>query len=232
MSAVIGLHSAISGAQGLWHLNGSLADFSGNGRTLTQDAGSTLWSCSNPQMPRTYWFNGANRLTNSDAAFRLTGDVSVLFTGLLNNDAALRYFFAQCGPTSASELEAQNFLYSLRINTSGFFEYFSESGAGVDYVGSFAPATPMPNRVHHVAMIRSGTTVDLWLNALLYASLTGITLPTGGTSSQFYIGGQPGGNFASMHASSVLVVNRAISAAEVANAYAETVGAAYPLRAS
>jgi Concanavalin A-like lectin/glucanases superfamily len=228
----IGRHSQIANTVALWQLDQSLADASGVSGALTLQTGITQYGPIYPRGPMGLYLAAA-RYVNANAALRITGNLTVaLIATLADGGSAIRYLFSYSG-TIATETAPHNHLYSLYLSTTtaNAFKYLSESGAGVDYDQNFFPLVGMlSGSLYHIVLRRTGTTIELWINGLLYGSLLGATAPTDGSSGSFYLGSSQGTSHWAGTIASVMVVSRAVTDPEIQAMYEETVGRMYLTR--
>lgn len=172
---------------GLWHFNGSLADSSGNSRTFTVDAGSAVYAELWPGF-KGIDLNGLTRLVQTDAAFRILGDVTYEMVCVLNATPNGLALFAQqdAGETLATNTSAQVSLAATRLLT-----WTSEHSTGIDDTYALtAAALPPPGVPFHYAVTRTANVVQHYVNGVAHGpASSALTAPDGGTTSKLSLGG-------------------------------------------
>lgn len=180
---------------GLYRLNSPtsfVTDYSGNGRNLAA-AGTVTASPG-------YTVRGSCKSTGAigqqaNAAFQLQAAMSALVFCNVRVNATVNQNFLSCGLAGATA--ATNLQYSLGTGAGGIWQYFHETGAGVDVV--FAPASSSPIGIgwQVLGFTRSAAgVVKFYGNGALIATSAALGAPTGGASSQLAIGAFQGGTFA------------------------------------
>jgi hypothetical protein len=153
------------------------------------------------------WFHRRRRNQNGASLSNVLNNADFLITGVMTVMAWIRPIGADafewivgCG-NGASEVQADNVLWSLVRSTTNTFGMRWEQGAGVD-VTALAPASTLDGRPYdegvHIACIRSingsNRDVKFVLNGVDVGSdQTGLTAPDGGASGLCESGVQPGG---------------------------------------
>ena len=130
MSTSIYLHDLTYAPVALWQFNGDLTDSSGNGLTLSVEAG-TLWYADLARGVKGIYFDGSTRLTRGvwDSVLAISGDLTiemiVRFQSLSASDSYLASFGA------SGETFGVNALYEfiLLANRAGIM-LLAENGAG------------------------------------------------------------------------------------------------------
>lgn len=178
--------SAMVRVCGNWQFEADLLDSSGNGYNL-QDSLSSLWMKIDEK-----WAKPTRQATliNEIAApglsplLQITGELTVHV--LVRIGAAIGAQAYLFGFGGVGETEPPNYLYALRVNTTGDLEYFHESGGGIDRVVSWEASIPV-GKWTLVTVTRdvAGTGVVLYLDGQQIATGTTLTPPTGGTLSKF-----------------------------------------------
>jgi hypothetical protein len=174
--------------------SGTLADSSGNSRTLTL-AGSvtTGVTAKNGRMGKCATFTTTGYGTVADSSpFRLTGDMTfecwVKLASTLTSAQVAR--LAIC--SISGETEATNVPYLFQLQESGGvqqFRCFHESGAGVDNNAPFNVSYTATDWNHWVATRDVTADVyELWLNGVSLGTQGFSADPTGGGSSVFEFG--------------------------------------------
>lgn len=222
---------------GLWNFDSSLLDSSGNGNTLSVDTGTLVYQDFVPGQSCVS-FNGSTRLKVASgfvSGLALTGDMTVMFIWLLDNDptATNNYFYSHA---NSGETLADNYLYSLTCTQSGGstpprnLTWLSEHGAGVD--DSFATVAPLSypsvHSINFFATTRTSNVIQHYCNGKVFGSpSSALTAPAGGTSGRLYIGGDPSSTFSHGLCYGLKICNSALSAAQIKAEYNATMGPAF-----
>jgi hypothetical protein len=193
------LHDTTHAPVALWQLNNNYLDTGTTGENLTLEIGTTQWfpgAVPNTLSPR---FDNATRLVGSavaPAALRILGDITV--EALIRpGDATTPGTLVNCSGASASETEANNTLWDLRITDQDDLnlQAFWESGAGVNSVLSVTDQSIHRWEWSHVAFVRDAsggigaTIARLYINGRLIGTATTLNPATGGTTSRIRIAG-------------------------------------------
>jgi hypothetical protein len=221
-------HAVTPGTVGLWQFNSSngLADFSGNGRTLSVEAGTERYAWLGSSITGLY-LDGATSiwLNSADAGVRLTGDMSFGALFLLQAETNSAVFFSHM---AAGETEDTNQLYGLRFSTAPTVQWLSESGLGVDSSQDLANPFLTPHQVMHFYVTRSSDVLRLYVNGRLANTVgAALTTPTGGATGRLRIGANSAGNFMRGIITSAKLSNRALPTAEVEDEYNQCMGPAF-----
>jgi len=222
-------HDTTYSPAGLWQLNNDLTDASGNGFTLTVDAGTVRYTDVYPGL-RGIIFDGSTRLiyNAATATLQITGDVTLemLFIPLTRTITG-KYLSCNASGGSAG---SDNYLYSVGFNTSvssGSWEWQSQHGTNTSDTYDI-PNNPTLNALNHVAVTRTSNVVQNYLNGVAWgAASSGLTTPTGGSISKFRIGGSSGVNGPTCIIASVKVIASALTSAQVKSEYNNTLGNFY-----
>lgn len=126
---------------------------------------------------------------DSSESLRITDDFSIsLWVNVSSlpvgsDDALFTY-------TANGESENHNTLYELFIDSSGDLIYKHEYDNGIDETFTFSNANISPDSWHHLVLTRDISTkqVSLYLNNSLIGSFIFSTPPSGGESSDLYLG--------------------------------------------
>ncbi len=221
----IQLHDTTHSPLGLWQLNGSLLDSSGNGRTLTVETGTSRFTQIAPQLEG-FLFDGSTALwyNVADAALRLLGDMTFECLWILDEPVASGAFFSHEG--SAGETEVNNVLYSWIISTYPTLQWYSEHAAGVDDAATFTIGQPTRGQLAHLAVKRESNIVSQFLNGLPYGpASSALVAPTGGSNGKFRLGAFPTVRTKGVMCSAKLM-NTALSADAIKAEYNRTLGPA------
>jgi hypothetical protein len=224
-------HTAITGTVGLWQLDETLNATIGT-TNFVISAGTAKYTVLCPKGPKAFLFDGATRLIMSGSNTRITGPLSVLwFQNLETVDESIRYIINQAG-TLTSELEADNILFAIRQTADTELGYISEHGAGIDDAYSMTDRKLPTIAPAHMALVREQTgsvdTIRLYVNSNEVWSASNVTRPTGGSSSNLYVGGSTSGNFIFGAVASIMVVTRSILHSEISDIYDQTLGVNWP----
>lgn len=206
----------------LWQLDGSLNDTSGNGFTLSVEAGTVRYSTLYPGIVGIR-FDGAIRLYRSTytPALNLTGDMT--FECLIAVDtlpvACVLFSHAAVGETSPT-----NYSYQINLNPNpSQMGWFSESDAGTNASYNFSKVT-LPPGLCHYAVTRIANIVTIYINGVSQGSSTLLTAPTDSTGSLFRLGDPTPVNPPTAIIASVKMIARGLTAAEVKDEYSQTLG--------
>jgi len=224
-------HDLTHSPVGLWQLNGSLADSSGSGHTLTVDSGTERYVDIVPGK-LAHFFDGATRLVLSSfvSALAITGDLTVEFLFQLDQDpATASSIFAH---DASGETSATNALYSVDFtsSTNKTTRWFSEHGSGIDDTFTLAAPAGLPpiHNVGHFAAVRSSNVVQFYWNGRTLGSPSStLTAPDGGLSGRLRIGGSAASIFSRCLICSFKVIASALSAYDVKAEYNRTLGPIY-----
>ncbi len=217
----VNVHDLTHAPIGLWQLNETLNDTSGNNRHLVMSAGNTRYTEIYPGV-RALNLATTNRLnfSTTGTALQRTGDITIEMLLLLYAyPAGLAPLVSY---QASGETEATNTLYETGLNVDQL-RWLSESGAGVDATFS-VDRLPALGEICHFATRRSSNVIQNFVNGSLLGSASGtLTTPTGGTSSSFWVGSVSGFTPACAMAS-LKVVASALTNDEIKAEYNRTLG--------
>lgn len=225
----VGLHDTTFDPVGLWQLNGTLVDTSGNGFDMSVDTGAVSYTELAVGL-RGLNLDGTNSVIGPAAgtALEIAGDITVECLMVYTETAGpgeVPIMYAESGDT-----EAANALYGL--GTFGALlplQWFHEAGAGVDQIHLITDVF-LPRQLYHLAAVRSANQVQFYLNGIaIGAASTTLLAATGGTTARLRFGRFVGNATFEYHGglASVKIIARALTAAEVLSEYRRTVGAAW-----
>jgi hypothetical protein len=131
-------------------------------------------------------FDGVDDVVSAPVALHGLGDITIGASVRSSISANQNQFLSL---SATGELESSNFRYLLGY-ISGSFRYFHEYGIGINESLPFTKFTPLDNVTYNLVVTRevATKTVSLYVNGALIESLFYINDPTGGTSTQVYIG--------------------------------------------
>lgn len=163
-------------------------------------------------------------------SLQITGDLTVEFlmrtrdsviTGQTNPSVYLA-----CAPAGTGETEARNWLYCLRRQNLGGFEYFHESGLGVDSSHEWRVAD-LAGKTQHIALTRAAGDVTLYIDGISWGTAT-VGSPTGGTECVLCLGDRPNASAPGYAVyGSLRIENVARNADQIRNDYNWTLGRYY-----
>lgn len=191
--AAIGLHDTTHTPGGLWQFQSSLADASGNGYTLSVDTGSVSYSQMVPGLVGIRL--NSLRLTpgTGKSALALLGDMTIscllLLTANPNGNPILSYTTGQ-----DDTLEIYNYLYHLELSAARCPKLFHEHAVGLDDIHALTQqALPPKRQLIHYTGTRIGNVYQHYAQGrALGDPSSALNTPTGGSSSQLWIGGSGG----------------------------------------
>jgi hypothetical protein len=178
---------------------------------------------------------GASMAVAVSAALRITGDVTCIWMGALEDEPGSNFNYFACGGAAGSELEAENLLYRLNHTLSSNrprvlrASWEHSVGTNVDVDSDAANggiSLPKRGQMHQVAMVRDGTTCRMYINGELVQTATSLTIPTGGGNAQLLLGANgPGATTVASHlVFSFQVIGSALSTAQILAEYNRTMG--------
>lgn len=182
-------------AEALWQFDGTannLVDRTGNGHALTKTAGTERYVYNDGLVGMA--FQGTTYYTAAlSAGLRLLGALTIeaqwQWSASLPASATPVQALIRCAGNSASELEAENFLYYLTVSSAPtLYTYFCEWGAGTN-VSVTLEVPPTAGAIELVTLTRGATgDVNLYQNGTLLDTHAGTHLPSGGGNATTVIG--------------------------------------------
>lgn len=221
-------HDTTYSPVGLWQLNDTLNDTSGNSFNLTLDNGTVAYSEISPGM-RGLALDGSTSVQYavSTATLGRTGDITLECLLNLTSYSNGRFLISYAGSSSSS---TGNALYSIELMRSAALEFTWDQETGTNVASrtsAFANLPPL-NQICHLAMTRISNVIQVYLNGVLTDTSSTLTTPTGGGSSVFRIGTHSSRGAAPQAVvSSVKVVASGLTAAQIASEYNRTLGRLY-----
>lgn len=205
---------------GLWQLNRSLADTSGNGNALTTSTGSARYVEIVPGL--TGGFFDAWRLVENSgaAALRLLGDVTIemlMVMRIYRPDVVAIYSHMNTGETAPD-----NTLYQTTVSTTFTLDWLQENGLGVDANSSCFEQAPdvLPC---HFATTRASGIIRNFVNGTPIGIASGIlAAPTDGSAGKLYVGGALGINSFSGMLASFKIIGSALTPGQLTEEYNRT----------
>lgn len=227
---------------GLWLLNESLADSSGNGFHLSVETGTEQYCDVVPGRKRGFYFNGSTRLWVStfQSALALGGEMSFVTMVQLDTGPTSLSSTILCSHGASGETQAANYFYTWGVAlpvVAGTpklqLRSVWEQGAGVDVThlsGGNLTAPPIHN-VMQVGASRSATgVVRFYLNGLpMGVASAPSTLPNGGTSGRLRLGGSDANSCSEAVMFGAKIVAAEWSADDFKNEYNRTMGPGFGL---
>lgn len=231
----IALHDTTHAPVGLWQFQGSLADASGNGFTLSVDAGSAEYSAF-AQRILGVRLNGLRLKRAHEALLTIPGDMTIGMFCLFEEQpepsvvGQATALVTYTGGTSDASAD-YNYQYQLDITvTPGrLMRWFSEHGVGVNDSYTLASHLPAPGVPFHLMATRTANVVQFYLNGTTFgAASAALTTPDGGTLTELYVGGTGGvgtlSTISSTLMASLIIIPSALTAAQVKTEYNRTMG--------
>lgn len=221
-------HDARFGPLALWQLNDVLTDSAGAGGTLSVETGTSTFCDVLPGL-RGFFFDGSTQLFRnaSQAALQITGDLTI---ELIATRALVETDKTIISHDGLTESSADNYLYDLYLDSTYQLQYFAEQGSGTNITFGSTGFTVQIGSVIHYGLVRLNSQVTFYVNGKqLGPSSTGLAAPTGGTSGKLRIGADSAVSPTRMTGaiSSVKLLNKALTAAQVAEDYNVTLGGVY-----
>ncbi len=232
----IQLHDTTHSPVGLWQFQGDLTDASGNGFTLSVDAGTPRYDQLCPGLAGVLLQSTRLKAAVGANALRITGDITiemlVIFaadnTGVQPTSAPLISFTGGQDDTSSTV----NFLYQIAFDPGRLLYWFSEHATGVNDVYQVtSQALPPLRQVLHLAATRTSNVIQFYVNGRAFgAASSALNAPTDGSAAQLWVGGQ-GGTTPTLapdcSLSSLKIVASALSAAQIKAEFNRTLGRFY-----
>lgn len=204
--------------QGLWHFEGNADDTSGNGNNGTVN-GATL--VTGRVGNEAYSFDGSNDYITAPSALSLqiTGNISIAAWIKADSYSQYESIVQYANP---GESEANNHLYNVTwANSGGDIRLFWEYGGGNNVITDFN-TNLNTGQWYHIVVVRdaSETKAHLYVDGTLFGSETYSNNPTGGTTSQLWIGTDGGtSGYFDGTIDEVAIWSRDLSSLEVNNLY-------------
>lgn len=170
---------------------------------------------------------GSKYYTPITPSLQILGDMTIEMLLRMRLDTSPSTFvYFSCSPTTGSETEAKNVLFQLQRDQYEGFHYFSESGAGVNFLTNNWPIAPLHGKTQLISFTRKDGIGTLYIDGVSYGDKA-IDMASGGTSSRFMLGGQDseGPGFGTV--GSLRIENRARTANEIKIDYNWTLGRYY-----
>lgn len=215
----VNLHPLISGTVGLWQLQSSLADASGNGNTLAVVSGSAAYATLSGSVVG-FDFDATRRLEAPLAAvLQLGGEFTIQF--LIIERAVNTQTFVQCQVPAGASLYA---FYS-----SGAAKYaYADQHVNANLSPDLVLFNQTPN-VNQWTLRRRSTgganyIVELFVNGILQGSTLVTTTNTAATTERLFVGGFSGGPNLNAIVTSLRILNFARTDVDVASDYAYVLG--------
>ncbi len=224
---LVQLHDLTYNPVGLWQLQETLGDSSGNGFDLTQLAGVLRYTDFLPGVAALWLFSTWKfRHAVTGTLLQITGDITIemfVRARAYTSGAILSY-------DTNSGVEAGNYLYAVGLTGgSTQTQFTSESGAGVaanhnidNLPGLFEPC--------HLAVRRQANVVQFFLNGKPWGPASAVlATPTGGSLSMLHLGwvANPA---VDCDLASIKIIASALSNAQILAEYNRTLGPFYGLR--
>lgn len=228
--AYVNYHDTTYSPVGLWNLNGTLNDSSGNGFNLTVEAGTERYSDIFPGV-RGFNFDGSTRLVynTTGTSLQITGSMTIEFL-VVTRARASSTFVSYTTPSASTS--SDNTLYSVGMDsTVNGGSLFWRSHHGTLVADSYTiNNNPGPLVLNHFAVTRTSNVIQFYLNGTVLGSASSaLTAATGGTNSKLRIGSAVT-SFQPVQASilaSVKVLASALTADQIRGEYNNTLGNFY-----
>ncbi len=187
-------HDTTHSPEALWQLNGTLNDTSGNGHTLTVEAGTETYA----QLGglQGFSFDGATTVYRNaaDTDLRVLGDMTIeMLVSWAVGDPGIAGtinaagFFVHHG--AAGGAEADNEIYALQSVTAPGLRYQAQTGGGPTLVSAnTTDLAGITGQVLHYAMTRDSGVITFYINGVSQGSSGALTAPTGGANGRFRLG--------------------------------------------
>jgi hypothetical protein len=203
----------------LYLFEDNIVDSSGNGLDLSVGAGAERYT--NVNGLRSLKFDSTNylRYTPGSSALEITGDITIQLLLTTDEHVGIGYMLAFAGGGDAENVNA---LYAPRVGPSAEnYDWFSESGAGVDASYGGWAGTGNQN-IHLVTFVRESDIVTLYIDGAKRGSSGTLATPTGGTSSFLDVGAFDGSSIYRGTMACLKIVDSALTATQVYDEYKTT----------
>lgn len=218
---------------GLWQFDGNLNDSSGNGFNLTVEFGSAIYAEVYPGIRGIYFSGTSDQLIYNTytALLHILGDLTIeCLIRQVAYSNSLRTIVTH-GDDSGSDIYTSNKAYEFGMGASGPYviRLVSESGTtATDNMYSMQKALSL-GVLHHLAVTRTSNVVQFYLDGVAWGSASStLTAPNGGESGRFRVGNSTTSSPPPPSVlSSLKVIRRALTAAEIKSEYASTLGPQY-----
>jgi len=207
----------MSGNVGLWHFEGNANDTSGEGNNGTVSGATQV---AGRVGSNAYSFDGINDYITapSTGSLQIAGDISIAVWIKADSYAEWESIIQYSNP---GEAEADNHLYNIAwANSGGDIRFFWEHGAGSNVQTDFN-TNLNTGQWYHLVAVRdtSEMKVYLYLDGVLFDSQIYSNNPTGGTTSQLWIGADSAGYYFDGTIDEVALWNRVLSPLEIDQIY-------------
>jgi hypothetical protein len=221
------LHNLKHSPLGLYQLNGDGTDSSGNNRDLSNQSGTPTYG--DGFVSLAFEQDGNVGLTRADNTYEILGAISVYAIAKLITTSNANYTIA-CYD-GGDETEANNNIWDLDlVSTAGELSvrYFHEYGTGNNELLLPSGIDISRNEWVWAGFTRdsAGTGVKVFLNGKVIGSTTFSNAPTGGSTSDFFIGrtSLDGVNIFTGKIQSVKIVGSELTEAEMKAEYQRVFG--------
>ena len=234
-------HDTAFSPVGLWQFNQSLVDGSGNGFTLTVDAGTESYVL----MEQRLWGIRLDncRLTHAfDPLLHQLGDMTIgMFLMWETQPGGYTIITFSGGESDASS--TLNYNYTIALSPNGIVSpitdrvpsWFSEHGVGVNDIYTVATATgkplllPPPGVLFHLMVTRTSNVIQFYVDGVPFGPASGVLTATDdGSASMLWFGGIAGTGPARLQTgtvcSSAVIIPSALTADQVKAYYNRTLG--------
>ena len=181
-------HEVDANTIALWQLDGDLLDSGPNGLNLTEVGTVPYVLHGVPgRLPNISADpTAANYGTQANGLLRLQGALTI--EALVRPSSTPNAENVICAHGESLNSLATNFSYILFFNSSYQLKYYSETGSG-DNNFTATGGTLTANEWNHVAMVRqAGGDVEMFINGVSVGASSGLSAPTDGGSSIFWLG--------------------------------------------
>lgn len=200
------------------YVGGEYEDISGNALPLTVESGMQRDADLVPGFAGT-WLDGSTRLVENtgDASLRLLGDWSIAFfvRPTAYPTAAIGSEMATHGAPNAETGEADNFAYQTKLTQTAARIAASWETTGQVDVDVTTVAALVSHVGGHVAIVKRGLDVEVYLDTVLVATATAASQPVGGGNGKFRFGGGTTSAGLAAVVASLVVFGEAITPSEL-----------------